>query len=477
VVSGPSCETHDDSLRSAGEPTERTEPQLIVALECDAPTAGAARFSLAGVNEVLIGRGTERTATREVDHGYTTLHLRLPARSVSSRHARLLRSQHRWVVEDAGSRNGSYVNGQRITRSAVGDADVIDIGRVLLLVREAMPMADAPSNLDSGALAEEPQGFRTLIPRVSADLAGLKRVAKTKVPVLLLGETGTGKEALARGIHILSARSGAIVPISCGALPPSLVEAHLFGHTKGAFSGAAREEPGYIRSSHEGTLFLDEVGELPRASQTTLLRVLQDGEVMPVGSTRATTVDLRVVSATHRALVGDDAGFRPDLYARLAGHTFHLSPLRDRIEDLGLALADLLAAHAPDRGAGITLSPEVGTMFFKHRWPMNFRELQQAVCAALALTEDGVLRGKHFPSLRAEPRTSPSVPPQAEAASAGAMSDEDERLRVVVLAHLREHEGNVRAVARAMGKAPMQIHRWMKRFGIDPNGFRRPTDA
>jgi DNA-binding NtrC family response regulator len=476
-VSGSSFETLDDSLRSSGEPPDRVEPQLIVALECDAPTAGSARFSLAGVNEVIIGRGPERTATREVDHGYTTLHLRLPARSASSRHARLLRSQHRWVIEDAGSRNGSYVNGQRVTRSAVGDADVIDVGRVLLLVRQGMPMGDAPSNLDSRALDGEPHGFRTLIPRIAADFAALKRVARTRVPVLLLGETGTGKEAVARGIHLLSARSGAIVPINCGALPPSLVEAHLFGHTKGAFSGAAREEPGFIRSSHEGTLFLDEVGELPRPSQTTLLRVLQDGEVTPVGSTRATKVDLRVISATLRALTGDDAGFRSDLYARLAGHTFQLSPLRERIEDLGLALADILSAHAPGGGEGVTLAPEVGTTFLQHRWPMNFRELQQAVCAALALTDDGVLRAKHFPSLRAEPRTTPSVVPPAEAAPTAAMSDEDDRLRVVVLAHLREHAGNVRAVARAMGKAPMQIHRWMKRFGIDPNGFRRPPDA
>ena len=464
--------TDDDSLRASSEPRGRTEPQLIVALECDRPWAGAARFSLDGVDQVLVGRGETRETTRETDHGYTTLRLRVPARSMSSTHARLLRAHGQWILEDAGSRNGCFFNGQRLTRAVVGDHDLLDLGHVLLLVRSAMDMRDAPSDVDADSLRGEPHGFRTLVPRVAQDLAAMKLLAPTKVPILLLGETGAGKEALARGLHALSGRKGSLVAVNCGALPGTLVEAQFFGHVKGAFSGAARDEPGLVRSAHDGTLFLDEVGELPKTSQTTLLRVLQDGEVLPLGSARATKVDIRIISATHHPLE-DAPEFRADLFGRLAGFTFHLAPLRERIEDLGLALADILASHAPDGGRGVTLTPDLGRCLLTHLWPRNFRELQQAVCAALALASDGILRPQHFPTLavgRAEKKSEQPAPPEPS------LPDEDRRLRMVVIEQLRANGGNVSAVARAMGKAPMQVHRWMKRFGIEPKDFRGKTE-
>lgn len=468
--------TNDDSLRQP-EPDGRRQPQLVVALECDRPLAGSARFSLAGVDEVLLGRGGRREAIREVHQGYTTLRLRLPARSMSSTHARLVRAQGKWIVEDAGSRNGSFVNGQRVVRAVVSEGDVAEVGHALLFMRDRMNMGDAPSDLDGAELPIEEHGFRTLVPQIAEELAALKRLAPTRVPFLLLGETGTGKEAIARRLHALSGRTGAMVSINCGALPASLVEAQLFGHLKGAFSGAIRDESGFVRSAHEGTLFLDEIGDLTRSSQTALLRFLQEGEVIPVGSTRVTKVDVRVVSATHQSLTGNDAVFRADLFARLAGRTLRMPPLRERMEDFGLAVAHLLAAHAAGGGEGITLSPELGRAFLQHRWPLNFRELKQAICAALPLTDDGVLRCKHFPGLAPTEGPRSTIHPDAGRVDARPWRSEDERLRVVVVAHLREHRGNVTAVARAMGKAPMQIHRWMKRFGIEPSRFRRADDG
>jgi DNA-binding NtrC family response regulator len=474
-MSGPvSSETHDDSNCSTRDAEPRREPQLVDALECDRPLAGSARFSLAGVNEVLLGRGPDRTGIRTTDHGYTTLHVRLPARSMSSTHARLVRVHESWVLEDANSRNGSFVNGQRVPRCALRNGDIVDVGHALLLVRDAMEMMDAPADVDARELQGEPLGFRTIIPRLRAELATLRRLAPTRVPILLLGDTGTGKEAITRGVHAISRRTGPLVAINCGALPQSLVEGQLFGHAKGAFSGATRDEPGFVRSAHRGTLLLDEVGELPKQSQTTLLRVLQEGEVIPIGSSRVTKVDIRVLSATHRSLAGDDSGFRPDLFARLAGFTFRLPSLAERIEDLGVAVADILANHGGCDA--VTLTRDLGRRLLQHRWPLNFRELQQSLCAALALTNDGALRTSHFPALHAAAAGGPLAPSPRTAVPAPVRSDEDERLRMVVIAHLREHQGNLRAVTRAMGKAPMQIHRWIKRFGIDPKAYRNRVE-
>jgi DNA-binding NtrC family response regulator len=460
--------TYDDSLRDSTCAGARLEPQLVVAIECDRPRSSAARFSLAGVNEVILGRSEARSVTRTSRHGYTTMRVGLPARSMSSTHARLVRAQGTWILEDAGSRNGSFLNGRRIERFAVSDKDVIEAGHVLLLLRERVEMVDGPADVDAAASHHEP-GWGTLLPRLESELAALERMAQSRVPVLLLGETGTGKELLARNLHRLSKRSGDLVAINCGALPSSLVESHLFGHVKGAFSGSTRDERGFVRCADAGTLFLDEVGDLPAAPQAALLRILQEGEVIPVGATRPIRVDVRVVSATHRSLDGAGAAsFRPDLFARLAGFTFRVPPLRERIEDLGLILADLLAMIAPGAGDGVTLTPELGRALLHHAWPLNVRELQQALAAALVLAQDGSLRPSHFPGLPAA-----SMPAAVQSDTEEPLDDEAMRLRAALIQRLEQHEGNVAAVARAMRKAPMQVHRWMKRFRIDPKQFRR----
>src|SRR5262249_24796529 len=153
-------------------------------------------------------------------------------------------------------------------------------------------------------------------------LAALARIASMPIPVLLLGESGTGKEVLARAVHTLSGRSGAFVAVNCGGLSASLIESQLFGHVKGSFTGAGRDEPGLVRAADRGTLFLDEIGDLPLAAQAALLRVLQEREVVPVGGARPVAVDLRVVAATHRPLekMAAKGDFRADLLARLSGY-------------------------------------------------------------------------------------------------------------------------------------------------------------
>jgi len=256
--------------------------------------------------------------------------------------------------------------------------------------------------------------------------------------------------------------------VNCGALPAALVESLLFGHVKGAFSGAARDEIGFVRSAEGGTLFLDEIGDLPAASQAALLRALQEHEVIPVGATRAVKADVRIVAATHRPLeaLSSDGGFRIDLLARLRGYMHVLPALRDRIADLGIILADVLLQVAEERAHRLTFAPEAARALLRYGWPLNIRELRQALASAVALAVEDVIDVRHLPAEL-------SAPPSAAAAEAQAPSS-DVVLRDRLIALLHENRGNVTAVARTMGKAPVQIHRWMRRLVIDPDAFRSP---
>src|SRR5262249_17642380 len=228
----------------------------------------------------------------------------------------------------------------------VGNGDLLQLGHTFFRFREDLPVTgaailDARDLPDSGSLSP---AFALVVERAAA-------VAPTRVPVLLRGETGTGKEVLAQLIHGLSGRAGPFVAVNSGAIPAELVESELFGHRKGAFSGALADHLGLVRTSDAGTLFLDEIGDLPLEAQPALLRVIQEREVTPVGAARPTAVDLRVIAATHRDLetLVAEGRFRQDLLARLDGVALDLPALRDRREDVPLLVARLLAKLAPGR--------------------------------------------------------------------------------------------------------------------------------
>jgi DNA-binding NtrC family response regulator len=269
---------------------------------------------------------------------------------------------------------------------------------------------------------------------------------------------------VARAVHALSRRTGAFVPINCGALPPTLIESTLFGHRKGAFSGAGEDRPGLVRSADRGTLLLDEIGDLPAAAQVTFLRVLQEHEVVPVGDARPVKVDVRLVTATHRPL-GDlvqSGTFRADLYARMAGLTVRLPRLAERREDLGLLVGTLLRRLVPDPDK-VSFAVAAARALFRHDWPLNVRELEKSLGVAVALAGGGQVKLEHLPeAVRGQP------PPALPAGGEG-----DDRLRAELVALLTEHNGNISMVARAMGKGRMQIHRWLKRYGLEPAAFRR----
>ena len=466
----PRDETLTESPAGGGAPLVRPEAHVFVALECDRPLAGAARSSLRGIDEVAVGRGDERGARREGKR----LELRLPSGWMSSAHARIRRESGGWRLEDLGSRNGTRVNGVAVVHRILADGDLIELGHSILLFRAQLHAPpDAPLDLDAGTAAFPAPGLRTLVPAFAQEIDALVRIAASPVPLLLRGETGTGKELVARAVHALSKRTGPFVAVNAAAIPDALVESQLFGHAKGAFSGAHRDEPGFVRAADGGTLFLDEIGDLKPSSQAALLRVLQEGEVVPVGNTRAVRVDLRVVAATHQPLEALVArgSFRSDLFARLDGFTFALPRLCERREDVGLIVADILRSVRPDLTSPFRFAPDAGRALLRYAWPLNIRELHHCLARAIALTpSEGILELSHLPKQVA---LAASAETTAEEVEPGENVDQDARLRAQLDTLLTAHEGNVAEVARAMGKARMQVHRWMKRYELDPKAYRR----
>jgi len=222
----------------------------------------------------------------------------------------------------------------------------------------------------------------------------LRRAAPSRLPVLILGESGSGKEVAARAVHELSPRADeAFVPVNCGAISPELAEAELFGHERGAFTGAVGSSPGAFGAADGGTLFLDEIGDLPLPLQVKLLRALEAGEVKPVGSARPRRIDVRIVCATHRDLkkLVRAGSFREDLYYRLAGLSVELPPLRERREDI-VPLAEHFLAQEPD-GVQRGFSADARARLLAHGWPGNARELRHVVQLAVVLSDGATIRG------------------------------------------------------------------------------------
>ncbi|MGZ3429728.1 MAG: sigma 54-interacting transcriptional regulator, partial [Polyangia bacterium] len=371
--------SHSD-VRQDGDDVVADE--LILLLECDRPSASSARHRLAGIDEVVIGRGS----ARQVERSGHLLSLRVPDARISTVHAILRRDGLAFAISDEGSKNGLVVNGRRVERQLLRDGDVIECGRTFLLFRvgRARPR-DEPLDLDAAAMTPAAPGLATFHQPLAAQFRALTEVARTPLPVLILGASGTGKELVSRAVHALSQRHGAFVGVNCGALPENLVEAELFGTRRGAFTGASDDKPGLVRASDHGTLFLDEIGDLPLRAQPALLRILQEREVLSIGTTRAVTVDLRVVAATHRDLdeMVRQQKFRSDLLARVCGFVVRMPSLRARLEDFGLLVAGLLSRHD---AADATFTIDAMRALLRYAWPLNVRELEHALRAALALS-------------------------------------------------------------------------------------------
>jgi formate hydrogenlyase transcriptional activator len=312
---------------------------------------------------------------------------------------------------------------------------------------------------------------------MQAVLRELAQVAASDVTVLLLGETGTGKELLARALHERSGRSSrSFVPVNCAALPESLVESEMFGHERGAFTGALARKPGRFELAHRGTLFLDEVGDLPLNAQAKLLRVLQDGELLRVGGTQPIRVDVRLVAATNRDLLArvGRGEFREDLYYRLSVFPIRVPPLRERLDDI-----PLLAQHFAHQCAAKMRRPLGGMeqtamdSLSQYSWPGNVRELQNVIERAVILMRDDVLRADTIrlegPPLLPRPAAPPGslrTPAPDPPPNAKSLADAE---REAILQALKTAEGRVSGAGGAaalLGLKPTTLHAKMKKLGI-----------
>jgi transcriptional regulator with PAS, ATPase and Fis domain len=405
-------------------------------------TAGTHRFELPRDGTLLIGRGRDAP-------------IRLEDASISRQHA-ALHLDAPLSIEDLGSANGTRLDGRPLVpnrREPLALGSIIEVGAFRLIARPATtPMPTGPD--DAMARVKEI----------------VRRVAPSDLPVIITGETGVGKEVLAERIHQESLRAqGPLLRINCAALPDNLLESELFGHERGAFTGAEQAKPGLLETANAGTVLLDEVGELSAATQAKMLRVLESREVMRIGGRRPTPIDVRFIVATH-----EDLGvlvvmgrFREDLLFRLNGITIRVPPLRDRPHELPSLVRDLLAgAAARARRGPLHLSDDATLLLQSYRWPGNVRELRQVLERAVLLCPSDTLSVEHivFGSTGADPAKPESLPrpgpsPRSEPPAGAPERDRIERA-------LESTGGNQTEAAKVLGISRRTLSSRLDEYGI-----------
>jgi transcriptional regulator with PAS, ATPase and Fis domain len=416
------------------------------------------RFWLVVTSGPDAGERRASTGERVVVGTHETADLILHDETVSRFHCEVEIAEDRAVLRDLESRNGTVVDGVNVLGAHLKDGSTITVGRT------TMRFELRPDRVSVALSAQE--RFGTMVGRGVAmrrAFALLERAAMSDATVLIQGETGAGKEAAAESIHMASGRrDGPFVVIDCGAIPADLLETELFGHEKGAFTGAHAARTGAFEAASGGTVFLDELGELPPELQPKLLRVLEKKEIKRVGSTRRQSVDVRIIAATNRSLREEVNAkrFRSDLYFRIAVIEIRLPSLRERVEDLPVLVDHILTslgASGPEADAirSIASIAELA----RHRWSGNVRELRNYVERCLALRERVPLDG----SSTDDAVTLPDFDQPLKVAR-DRWSRTLERRYIEEM--LRRHDGNVSAAARAAAVDRMHFYRMLWRHGL-----------
>jgi DNA-binding winged helix-turn-helix (wHTH) protein len=363
-VTSVSLDLGDETADSTATAPARRVPHLTLLLHGDDITLGGARHCLADVDEVEIVRGKARGADRRTLEITRRLVIRLPGDAVSRIHARFVRAHDSWSVADAGSKNGTFVNGRRIEREMLENGDLVECGRTHFLFRDAVSTPpELPASIDSSDLTD---AAGSLVPELALRQHVFARIARSDLAILIVGETGTGKEHLAQDIHARSGREGPFVPVQCHAL------------------GAAIDDA--LDEAREGTLFLDRVEDLSRDDQAALVAALSGRPSAAMRTIAASTSAVETFVA--------EGTFRRDLYTRLAGYRLDLLPLRDRIGDMGLLIARLL------RGLDVAppaLDSRAAQQLFAYEWPGNVRELRQCLASAIMLADGKRVELAHLP--------------------------------------------------------------------------------
>ena len=382
----------------------------------------------------------------------------IPDRFVSRYHCRLHCRDGRLWIQDLGSTNGTVVDGARVSEAEIGAGSLVRIGDQVLRVEREY-------TTDRVLLP----GVITRDPALGAALDLLKRAAPSRLPVLIHGESGSGKEVAARAVHELSSRAtGPFVPVNCGAIAAEVAEAELFGHERGAFTGAVQSSIGALGAAEGGTLFLDEIGDLPLSLQVKLLRALESGEVKPVGAPRPRRIDVRVVCATHRDLRAEvrRGAFREDLYYRLCGVVVRLPSLRERPGDI-LPLAEHFLALEGD-GVRRSLSADARAALCVHPWPGNARELRHVVQLAIVLSDAPVIRASALRFGSGPPAALPRETPASEGRDVVELPGRtlEELEGIAIRAAFERHRGHRRAMVAELGISRSNLLRKLDQLGL-----------
>ncbi len=403
---------------------------------------------------------------------------------VSGIHCEIRLDERGYRLRDMDSTNGTHVGGYRINDIYISPGTVIHIGSTKIRFNPLGDSVEVPlSAVETlGGIVGQSVLIREMFAR-------LEKVAQADATVLITGETGTGKELVAEAIHEHSKRKdGPFVVLDCGAIPQNLIESELFGHERGAFTGATHTYAGAFERADGGTVFLDEIGELPLGMQPKMLRVLERKEVRRIGGSKVTSTDIRVVAATNRDLgVEVNRGrFREDLYYRLAVARIHVPPLRERREDIPLLIEHFMSITPG--GEGTSLDPGTVELMMKHDWPGNVRELRNVIERAVLLSDhtSGGIRlsktaigGRMSPSRYRSPSSSDATPSSTTGDTLAVIVDTSTPFKLAKQALVEEferryigrlleqHDGNISAAARAAGIDRMSIHKMLHRLGIE----------
>jgi transcriptional regulator with PAS, ATPase and Fis domain len=386
----------------------------------------------------------------------------LDDRMASSQHAMIELAEDGYYLDDLDSTNGTIVDGRAVTTTAtrLRDGALIFIGSHVFVFR----LVSRQQLRAIMAELETPVGpVATCSPALAVTLTRLRVLSQTPEHILLIGETGTGKDVYANAVHRISGRTGPFVAVNCAAMPRELVESELFGYLRGAHSQATTSKPGLIEVAEGGTLFLDEIGEMSPQLQTKLLRFLQDRTVTPLGGTKSRYIDVRVVAASSTEIREDSSGsgIRLDLLARLGAEPIRLPALRYRIEDLGALITHFM--EEPE----LPLSPTAFQQLSLYSWPGNTRELQLAIRAAQVLGKSANLIDlESLPRVISVPGARLTTPAPAPPSSVAPTAEE-------LSALMNKFHGNMMKVSRALEHQPRVVYRWVKRYGLQPDAFRQ----
>lgn len=380
-----------------------------------------------------------------------------PTESVAPRHARIEKKEESFLLRDLRTTQGTLLNGNRIQEASLQEGDMIEIGdEVIYFSFEA----------DNESINTE---LTSRNPEWQAHLKMLPNIAKSEHPVLLLGASGTGKEILAEALHNNSRRKhGAFVSVNCNALTETLIESELFGHVKGAFTGAIADRKGAFESARGGTLFLDEIGDLPYNLQAKLLRALENSEIRPVGSDRNVQTNVRIIAATHQNLLQkiQEGQFRLDLYYRLNVISMQPPTLSQRTEDF----EDLLYCFS--KKMKVAFSHTAIQRLKKHSWPGNIRELKNVVARASALFPKQRIQDEFIPLLLDRVILAQGhVPVAISNQNAGTLPVIKEIEKQMIIKRLIANRGNQRRTASDLGMPKSTLHDRLHTYNIDIRNF------